>query len=163
MCAPERAPVVLALFVMPEYSLFGDAVQKGEMQREYEDIEKYLRVSRDRSKGYREERPDSMDETYGEMRARLMLRAQRSVDHLQISIGQAWRQEVAAMCLIGSAIFSAILMIFLLVGDPSLSGASVLTIIGVAILSWIVATLAGALAAPVAHDLMRAVRSFSRR
>lgn len=102
------------------------------------------------------------EEGYGEMRAQLMVQAQRAVDNLQIIIGEHWRKIITKACVGFCFAFSILIVWFLLIADPSVRDFSVGHKVTIGIFTILVITIAGTLAAPIAHDLMRAVRAFRR-
>jgi hypothetical protein len=94
---------------------------------------------------------------YGELRAVFMTQAQRAIDNLQIAIGQQWRARLTVACFVFSFVFGVAV-----VGLLYRAGTATDTFWIEAIVTIVIVTIAGALIAPAAHDLMRALRSFSR-
>jgi hypothetical protein len=98
------------------------------------------------------------DQRYGELRAQFMMQAQRGLDNLQIAIGERWRVRLTRACLYFSLGFALVVVLFLVWSDPVRNAMGFFQ----AAFTVLVITIAGALLAPVTHDLMRAIRSFRR-
>jgi hypothetical protein len=96
------------------------------------------------------------EERYAELRAQFMIHAQRSLDNLQIRIGQSWRRRLTTASIAFSFIFGVVVMLVVFASRATSPGPWewVVTIF--------VVTIAGALLAPTAHDLTSAIRSHGR-
>ena len=97
------------------------------------------------------------EQRYAELRAQFMVQAQRSLDNLQIRIGEQWRKRLTLASVGFSFLFGWIIVGLLFAANPAAT-----TSLTEGLFTVFVITLAGALAAPMAHDLMRAIRSFRR-
>jgi predicted ThiF/HesA family dinucleotide-utilizing enzyme len=83
-----------------------------------------------------------------------MIKAQRNLDNLQIELGEDWRRWLTIACLGCSLTFGWIVVALVNhLSQDNLSAGEILATI-------LVITIAGALTAPIAHDLTRAIRSF---
>lgn len=133
------------------------------------DAEEYIALSRDRSRAQQARynsvlnEGDEREERYGDLRGQFAILAQRSVDSLQIIIGERWRRRLTMFCMLFSFAFSVVIVVFMLTGDSSVDSMTSGKIAGIALFTFGVIAVAGTLAAPIAHDLMRAVRAFGRR
>jgi hypothetical protein len=137
VAAPNKFPELFAVLTAAETSV------------ESQDFEDYRLLVEKRS---------SDDVRYADLRAVFMIQAQRSLDNLQIEMGRRWKTQLTLACLGFSFVFGLAVVLFLYFGEsprnPNSFREATLTIILI--------SLAGALAAPIAHDLMRAIRSFRR-
>jgi hypothetical protein len=101
------------------------------------------------------------DQRYAELRAEFAMQAQRALDNLQIAIGERWRKQLTFMCLVISSLSAVLVVLYLVMNDPVAikfsTGSFVQAVVTVCVI-----TIAGALLAPVTHDLMRAIRAFRR-
>jgi hypothetical protein len=152
----SAAEVVIA---MPDRypDLFSVFVASGE-QPASDDLKDYLDTSKQRAS--KDIQPD--DQRYADLRAQFMLRAQRSLDNLQISMGQRWRRSLTTACLAVSLFFGCMVVDHLLGGDPNFENMSGFQRFAAFATPVVIVTIAGALIAPLAHDLTLALRSFRR-
>lgn len=121
-----------------------------------DEINEYTRLCSERAKS--EKIDPLMEQRYGELRAQFTVQIQRILDALQISTGEQWRTELMMTCATVSCLFSFITVAWLYKSDATRDEKTILEFL----MTFMVIALAGALAAPVAHDLMRAIRSFRR-
>lgn len=98
------------------------------------------------------------EQRYGELRAQFMVQAQRALDGLQVGMGEQWRRKLIARCIVISFLVSGAVVAFLYMGDTSQNNPTAIESVG----GFLIIGLAGTLTAPIAHDLMRAIRSFRR-
>lgn len=104
----------------------------------------------------------SNDQRYADLRAQFMLRAQRSLDNLQILIGQRWRRRLTLGCLYCSFYFGLAAVYYFLGADLAFQALPWYEKLGAFLMPVLIVTIAGALIAPLAHDLALAIRSFRR-
>jgi len=143
VAAPREYPDLFAAFTVSGKPVASDAVQE------------FLAKSKTRM-------PGGDDQIYADLRAQLMMRAQRSLDNLQILIGQRWRRVLTATCLCFSFAFAVIVVIHLFGADPDFKAATFFKKWDLATVPTLIVAIAGALMAPLAHDLTLAIRSFRR-
>jgi hypothetical protein len=144
IASPTTYPALFLVFGSPERTSFNSDMT------EYGDL-----VAAKRGKSGLD--PEK-EQRYGELRDQFMTQTQRVLDGLQIRTGEQWRKRLMTACGMMSFVLSFIVVVLLYRSDPTLDGPAIFE----GFITVIVVALAGALAAPVAHDLMRAIRGFRR-
>jgi hypothetical protein len=126
-----------------------------------DEFDQYVSFCRDRKnlqkassdKPESKEFDDNKREYYGDLRSRFMVQAQRTLDNLQVALAGAWRWRLLAMCIYSSLLFSCWGAYYFRIANFNGTGNALLVLFVAAF---------GAMLAPFAHDLMRAVRFFRR-
>jgi hypothetical protein len=95
---------------------------------------------------------DEDRERYGNLRSRFMVQAQRSLDNLQVDLSRKWRIALVLLSIYASLIFS---LWVVKVNERAINYDAHLSM-------YLFVAAGGVAVAPLAHDLMRAVRSFRR-
>jgi hypothetical protein len=95
------------------------------------------------------------EEIYGDLRSQFMIQAQRNLDNLQAEITARWRNNVILACA-GVSLVVSVTIVWSLYQAGSAAGVTEV------LLTVLLLTVAATAVAPIAHDLTRAIRSWSR-